>query len=303
MISLRARKLGKLLRRICGPSAGRAVGEPNSPPTRNKRRVVMSRDPSSSSRVDLFMKRTLSLSYDSYGEQPSEPMLPKDDRVDEPARQLQLREQLIAAERLRIEAQAQMQQAAELQRGVEQMRQRDEAEREMARQLSAGAQHVEGELQAASALKKAVRFGGSDSTDEPPTISRPPSKSESSISRPPSQAESSSAKTEAGQSSMSQAPAVYITEHDESPPPRRGIARLSQAFTAVMLMNKAQQGTLNPTEAFFYSRALTRNLGDKGTDHQGLKKAGEMDGSDFSCEPHASDSRASSSSRLSLIPP
>ena len=273
----------------------------------------MSRDPSSSSRVDLFMKRTLSLSYDSYGtaantavrpgEQPSEPMLPKDDRVDEPARQLQLREQLIAAERLRIEAQAQMQQAAELQRGVEQMRQRDEAEREMARQLSAGAQHVEGELQAASALKKAVRFGGSDSIDEPPTISRPPSKSESSISRPPSQAESSSAKTEAGQSSMSQAPAVYITEHDESPSPRRGIARLSQAFTAVMLMNKAQQGTLNPTEAFFYSRALTRNLGDKGTDHQGLKKAGEMDGSDFSCEPHASDSRASSSSRLSLIPP
>ena len=216
---------------------------------------------------------------------------------------LQLSEQLIAAERLRIEAQAQMQQAAELQRGVEPMRQRDEAEREMARQLSAGAQHVEGELQAASALKKAVRFGGSDSIDEPPTISRPPSKSESSISRPPSQAESSSAKTEAGQSSMSQAPAVYITEHDESPPPRRGIARLSQAFTAVMLMNKAQQGTLNPTEAFFYSRALTRNLGDKGTDHQGLKKAGEMDGSDFSCEPHASDSRASSSSRLSLIPP
>ena len=200
----------------------------------------MRRDAPSPSRVDLFMKRTLSLSYGSYGaatntaanlsEQPGELELPKDDRVDELARP--------------------------------------------------------------NALKNSVGFGRSESADEPPTIRRPPSK-----------AESSSAKTEAGQSSMSQAPAVYITEHDESPPPRRGIARLSQAFTAVMLMNKAQQGTLNPTEAFFYSRALTRNLGDKGTDHQGLKKAGEMDGSDFSCEPHASDSRASSSSRLSLIPP
>ena len=194
----------------------------------------MRRDPSTPTRVDLFMKRTLSVSYGSYGtaantavspsEQPSEPMLPKGDTVDE--------------------------------------------------------------LASSSALKKSVSFGGSDSADEPPTISRPPSKME----------------TEVGQSSMSQAPAVYITEHDESPPPQRAIARFSQAFTTVKLMNKAQKGTLNPTDAFHHSRALARMHGVKGTDHQGLEKAGKMDGSEFACEPHASDTRASSPSPLTLIP-
>ena len=200
----------------------------------------MRRDAPSPSRVDLFMKRTLSLSYGSYGaatntaanlsEQPGELELPKDDRVDELARP--------------------------------------------------------------NALKNSVGFGRSESADEPPTIRRPPSK-----------AESSSAKTEAGQRSMWQAPpAVYITEHDESPPPRRGIARLSQAVTTVKLMNKAQHGTLNPAEeAFLNSRALSRMIGVKGTDHQGLQNAGEMDGSKFSCEPHASNTRASSPSPLSLI--
>ena len=158
------------------------------------------------------MKRTLSLSYGSYGTAtntaayPSEPMLPEDHRVEELARP--------------------------------------------------------------SALKNSVSC--SDSADEPPTIRRPPSK-----------AESSSAKTEAGQRSMWQAPpAVYITEHDEPLPPRR---RLSQAVTTVKLMNKAQHGTLNPAEAaFLNSRALSRMIGVKGTNHQGLKNAGEMDGSKFS---------------------
>lgn len=145
------------------------------------------------------------------------------------------------------------------------------------------------ELAGPSTSKKLVRFGGSDSADGPPSIPRPPSK-----------AESSTATTEAGQSPMLQAPMIYITDHDESPPLRRGLSRLSQAVVAVKHMNRVQRGLggTSAAEAFVPQRALARAIGTKGTDHQGLETAGEMDGSEFSCEPHASDIRASSPSPL-----
>ena len=183
------------------------------------------------------MKRTLSLSYESYGtaarasDEGPEPLLPKDDREDE--------------------------------------------------------------LAGPSTSKKSVRFGGSDSADGPPSIPRPPTK-----------AESSTATTEAGQSSKLQAPMIYVTDHDESPPLSRGRSRLFQAVEAVKHMNRVKQGfgTGSPAQAFLPQRALARAVGVKGTDHQGLETAGEMDGSEFSCEPHASDTRASSPSPLSLLP-
>ena len=70
---------------------------------------------------------------------------------------------------------------------------------------------------------------------------------------------------------------------DKAPPPgRRGLTRLSAAVNTVKLMNRAKTGQLSMAEAFAHTRALTRMIGVKGTEHQGLSTSTELDGSEFS---------------------
>ena len=79
------------------------------------------------------------------------------------------------------------------------------------------------------------------------------------------------------------APSSSASEDKAPPPgPRRGLTRLSAAVNTVKLMNKAKTGQLSMAEAFAHTRALTRMIGVKGTEHQGLSTSTELDGSEFS---------------------
>ena len=116
-----------------------------------------------------------------------------------------------------------------------------------------------------------VGLGSTDELPEPPRLPRP------TTIRPP-MVESSSTKTETRRSLMpalaplaspNSSSSVYVTEHDESPPTKRGLRRLSQAVSTMKLMNKATKlGSATTSDAFLKSRALTRMIGVKGTGHQ-----------------------------------